>query len=92
MLNLLDWVPVDGHTYAAMRGGRQWLGWTPAAQVAADTWDLNALVAVSGGKKSPRPPTYPRPSAAPATPKARAPVMPLAQMPGAIDVRQYVTA
>lgn len=88
MLEVLTWLPVDGHAHAAMRGGRHWLGWTPDTQLAADTWDLHALVAVTGSKKPPQVPTYPRPTI-PAPP--RPPVGRLSAFPGAIDVRQYVT-
>lgn len=93
-LALIDWIPDDGTAVASMRGGRHWLGWTREAQVAADTWDLHAAVAVAqGGKKAMRkpPPTYPRPKqVARASRTLRKQVRRrLSDLPGAFDVRQF---
>lgn len=94
MLAVLQWLPVDGPAYASFRGGRHWLGWTPAVQAAADLWDLTAAVAVGqgGSKKKPKPPTYPRPKA-PAPPRAvQRPRARLSAFPGAVDTRLYPQA
>ena len=91
-LALLDWVPDEGAAVASMRGGRHWLGWTREAQVAADTWDLHAAVAIAqGGKKAMRnpAPTYPRPKQVARAGRAlRKQVRRrLADFPGAFDTR-----
>jgi hypothetical protein len=94
VLALAGWAPADGALVASARGGRQWLGWTPGVEIAAATWDLHAAVAhAKAGKKARnRPaPRYPRPKAAPRTAGTRGRRRGLADLPGAIDTRDYPT-
>jgi len=64
VLALVEALPDDSATMAAMRGGREWRGWTKQTSVLSDVFDaINANTRATGRWKR-RPPTippYPRP-------------------------------
>jgi len=64
VLALVEGLPEDSATVAAMRGGRDWRGWTRTALLLADIYDaINANTRASGRwrRKPPTIPPYPRP-------------------------------
>lgn len=66
MLDLVEGLPDDSATVAAMRGGRDWRGWTREVELLADVFDaINVNTRASGRwkKKPPKIPPYPRPKA-----------------------------
>ncbi|WP_198662478.1 hypothetical protein [Nocardiopsis sp. TNDT3] len=67
MLDLVEGLPDDSATVAAMRGGRQWRGWTRQVAVTADVFDaVNGTTRAAGRWKRhpPKIPPYPRPKPA----------------------------
>lgn len=64
VLALVEGLPEDSATVAAMRGGRDWRGWTRTELLLADIYDaINANTRASGRwrRKPPTIPPYPRP-------------------------------
>lgn len=64
VLALVEGLPEDSATVAAMRGGREWRGWTQQTRVLADLYDAVSLNTRASGRwkrRAPRIPDYPRP-------------------------------
>lgn len=65
MLDLVEALPADSASVAAMRGGREWRGWTKQVELLADVFDaVNGTTRAAGRwrKKPPKIPAYPRPT------------------------------
>lgn len=64
VLDLVEGLPEDSATVAAMRGDRQWRGWTQQTRVLADLYDAISTNTRATGRWRRRPPNippYPRP-------------------------------
>lgn len=67
VLDLVEALPGDSATVAAMRGGREWRGWTKQVELLADVYDaINVGTRATGRwkRKPPKIPAYPRPKGA----------------------------
>lgn len=67
VLALVEGLPEDSATVAAMRGGADWRGWTQQARILADVYDainLNTRASGRWKKRAPKIDPYPRPKRA----------------------------